>query len=98
MTVNECLQGERVYPCARDTLPSGFRLPLVYKQISLEGLPYHLVNQPRSQGSLLPAPRSKLSRSVGRVGENPGNEVAGQLYQFYCRVSSWVTSFVTSNT
>ena len=30
--------------------------------------------QPRSQGSLLPA----LSRSVGRVGENPGNEVESQ--------------------
>jgi len=29
--------------------------------------------QPRSQGSLLPALRP--SRSVGRVGENPGNEV-----------------------
>ena len=28
-------------------------------------------SQPRSQGSLLPALRS----SVGRVGENPGNEV-----------------------
>ena len=27
--------------------------------------------QPRSQGSLLPALRS----SIGRVGENPGNEV-----------------------
>ena len=31
-----------------------------------------LLRQPRSQGSLQPA----LSRSVGRVGENPGNEVA----------------------
>ena len=94
MTVNDCLQGERVYSCARVTLPSGFRLALVYKQISLEGLPYHPVNQHRSQGSFLPALRSKLSRSVGRVGENPGNEVTGQLR----RVSSCVTSFVTSNT
>ena len=34
--------------------------------------------QPRSQGSLLPALLS-LSRSVGRVGENPGNEVAQNL-------------------
>ena len=33
----------------------------------------HLV-QPRSQSSLLPALRSE--RGVGRVGENPGNEVA----------------------
>ena len=41
--------------------------------------------QPRSQGSLLPALRSErerqtrlsLSRSVGRVGKNPGNEVGG---------------------
>ena len=33
-----------------------------------------LANQPCSQGSLLPA----LSRSVGRVGENPGNEVFSQ--------------------
>ena len=32
---------------------------------------FHKHAQPRSQGSLLPA----LSRSVGRVGENPGNEV-----------------------
>ena len=36
-------------------------------------------HQPRSQGSLLPALWSSqglsLSRSVGRVGENPGNEV-----------------------
>ena len=31
------------------------------------------INQPRSQGSLLLVP---LSRSGGRVGENPGNEVA----------------------
>ena len=31
-------------------------------------------NQPRSQGSLLPA----LSRSFGRVGENPGNEIESQ--------------------
>ena len=30
-----------------------------------------VIIQPRSQGSLLPA----LFRSVGRVGENPGNEV-----------------------
>ena len=30
--------------------------------------------QPRSQGSLLPAPWS-----VGRVGENPGNEVEDSL-------------------
>ena len=39
----------------------------------------HIQSQPRSQGSLLPALRSalslSLSRSVGRVGENPGNEV-----------------------
>ena len=58
-----CLQGERVYPCARVTLASGFRLALVYKQISLVGLPYH----------------------------------PGQLYQLYLRVSSCVSSFVTSN-
>ena len=44
MTVNDCLQGERFYLCASVTLPSGFRLALVYKQISLEGLPYHSVN------------------------------------------------------
>jgi len=42
-----------------------------------------IVNQPRSQGSLLPAlwsererdPGLSPSRSIGRVGENPGNEV-----------------------
>ena len=32
---------------------------------------YQRLPQPRFQGSLLPA----LSHSVGRVGENPGNEV-----------------------
>ena len=36
--------------------------------------------QPRSQGSLLPA---LPSRSVGRVGENPGNEV-DSLYVLSC--------------
>ena len=38
-----------------------------------------MTSQPRSQGSLLPALRSERERdpgnSVGRVGENPGNEV-----------------------
>ena len=34
----------------------------------------HNEGQPRSQGSLLP-----VSRSVGLVGENPGNEVEGGL-------------------
>ena len=31
--------------------------------------------QPRSHGSLPPALRSDRACSVGRVGENPGNEV-----------------------
>ena len=30
------------YPCARDTLASGLKLDLVYKQILPVGLPYHL--------------------------------------------------------
>ena len=30
------------YPCARVTLARGLKLALVYKQISLVGLPYHL--------------------------------------------------------
>ena len=33
------------------------------------------LKQPRSQGSLLPA----VSRSVGRVRENPGNEVEVEM-------------------
>ena len=39
----------------------------------ISGIP-RLANQSCSQGSLLPA----LSRSVGRVGENPENEVVSQ--------------------
>ena len=46
--------------------------------------------QPRSQGSLLPALRSErererrlsFSRSLGRVGENPGNEVVLDDHSF----------------
>ena len=38
--------------------------------------------QPRSQGSLLPA----LSRSVGRVGENPGNEV--EIHAFVAKLGN----------
>ena len=34
-------------------------------------LPFQCLNQPRSHGSLLPAPWSER----GRVGENPGDEV-----------------------
>ena len=34
-----------------------------------------ILNQPRSQGFLLPASSLSLSRSRRRVGENPGNEV-----------------------
>ena len=42
-----------------------------------------LLAQPRSQGSLLPALRFSLSRSLGRVGENPGNDVApGRLLPY----------------
>ena len=48
--------------------------------LSCPGLLKHHMGQPCSQGSLLPALRSKressLSRSIGRVGENRGNEVA----------------------
>ena len=42
----------------------------------------HFYPQPRSQGSLLPCLTERpLSRSVGRVGENPGNEVVLSLWQ-----------------
>ena len=37
------------------------------------------VGQPHSQDSLLPA----LSRSMGRVGENPGNEVGSWRFSFH---------------
>ena len=58
--------------------------------------------QPRSQGSFLPALRSErererrvslsLSRSVGRVGENPGNEVGGpQVGEVTCGGSPHLT-------
>ena len=43
-------------------------------------------SEPRSQGSLLPA-----LRSVGRVGENPGNEVVEQCVA-RCPVSRLVHS------
>ena len=37
-------------------------------------------SQPCYQGSLLPALQSKREGSVERVGENPGNKVASQVY------------------
>ena len=43
----------------------------VIKKLKMDHL--WVYTQPRSKGSLLPA--LFLSRSVGRVGENPGNEV-----------------------
>ena len=41
------------------------------KNPDMDTISRRLGSQPRSQGSLLPA----LSRSVGPVGEDPGNEV-----------------------
>ena len=51
----------------------GFRLRGLNNDICNDSI--EPARQPRSQGSLLPA----LSRSLGRVGENPGNEVASKI-------------------
>ena len=52
----------------------------------MNGEAMRMNSEPRSQGSLLPA-----LRSVGRVGENPGNEVVEQCVA-RCPVSRLVHS------
>ena len=71
----------------------GFRLRGLNNDICNDSI--EPARQPRSQGSLLPA----LSPSVGRVVENPGNEVASKIEKTlslkwvqYCWKASTLTS------